>query len=64
MKIKKFPIVLTTAGHLHQLECSSFHSQCGQIKDGISFRFGNEGSWVVDKQDLLKLALMIATESE
>jgi hypothetical protein len=30
-------------------------SQCGSIKDGIAFRFGDQGSWVLKYNDLLRI---------
>ena len=33
------------------VNCPPFNS-CGGIKDGLSFRFGNDGPWILSFKDL------------
>jgi hypothetical protein len=46
---------IQVAGHLLRLFYSHGVSQCGPIKDGIAFRFGGEGYWVVSLESLRKI---------
>jgi hypothetical protein len=39
-----------------------FGGFCGKVKDAITFRNGDEGVWVVDSNDILKLAELIKKE--
>lgn len=49
------PIALRSVGYGGPLHCVGLHTQCGDISAGISFEFGQEGSWVVALEDLEKV---------
>ncbi len=59
----KYTLTIPLAGHVRKnLVCESFHSSCGQIRNGLSFYFsdgpGNfDGCWVMEFEDLEKLYL-------
>jgi hypothetical protein len=48
----KLPCKVKSAGGLDDLFVDSVHARCGSIEDGVAFRFGREGGWVVDIEDL------------
>ena len=64
-QMSKFRFELNTAGHSQgNLVCSSLHSRCGDIEDGIGLEFGREGSWVIEFTDLETLYHMALVSRE
>ncbi len=55
--------IVKTAGHTHELVCTSFDGECGQIAGGLVMEFMDtdgglrQGAWVIDYNDLLALVL-------
>ena len=50
---------LRVEGHykpLYVLVESIGHSRCGTIRNGVAFMFGNEGGWVVDRNEIHRLS--------
>lgn len=48
-------IDVPVAGATRPLFYSPGQSRCGAIRDGIAFRFGGEGCWVVSLETLRKI---------
>lgn len=49
------PRFVKVAGTKHSLRVFSVTANCGGIRGGIGFEFGNQGAWVVDFHDLKQL---------
>ena len=48
-------IEVPVAGAIRPLFYSPGQSHCGVIRDGVCFRFGDEGCWVVSLETLRKI---------
>ena len=62
LKDKHGRYVMPVAGHSQVLTYRVEPSTCGNIKNGVSFEFGNEGGWVIDLDDIKEL-VRLADES-
>lgn len=51
----KMPYKMNVAGHSHEMFIDSLHTHCGTIKDGLAFRFGDEGGWVLSLKELKRV---------
>ncbi len=58
----QLPRELRIAGHGKKLIATGCRSWCGDIHNGVSFRFEGEGGWVVDFDDLKQLVADIEQE--
>lgn len=61
-EMSKRQVRCTTAGNHpdNDLTINCGRHWCGQIKNGVAFRFGESGSWVIGYEDL-KAAYELAT---
>lgn len=50
--------VVAVQGHSKELYCSYGVSRCGNIDDGVSFRFEGEGCWVIGLDELKRLVTL------
>lgn len=56
-ELPTLPLKINVAGHHLPLHVTSFRAECGNIEDGISFEFGDQGGWVVPLEEIESLCV-------